>query len=121
MSRSEIKRKAREQLGGNIFATPWLIAILVALIGNAIVGISSFISFIFIGPITFGLSSLFLKQARDRKTMDVAGFRIIWTTAAGSTPMTTPRSISMTSSGSISTETHGKTSPQATRASPLRT
>ena len=73
MSRSEIKRKAREQLGGNIFATPWLIAILVALIGNAIVGVSSFISFIFIGPITFGLSSLFLKQARDRKTMDVAG------------------------------------------------
>ncbi len=73
MSRTEIKRKAREQLGGNIFATPWLIAILVALIGNAIVGVSSFISFLFIGPITFGLSSLFLKQARDRKAMDVAG------------------------------------------------
>lgn len=72
-SRTEIKRKAREQLGGNIFATPWLIAILVALIGNAIVGVSSFISFLFIGPITFGLSSLFLKQARDRKAMDVAG------------------------------------------------
>ena len=73
MSRSEIKRKAREQLGGNIFATPWLIAILVALIASAILGVSSFIAFIFIGPITFGLSSLFLKQARDRKTMDIVG------------------------------------------------
>ena len=58
MSRSEIKRKAREQLGGNIFATPWLIAILVALIASAILGVSSFIAFIFSGPITFGLSSL---------------------------------------------------------------
>lgn len=73
MSRSEIKRKAREQLGGNIFSTPWLIAILVALIASAILGVSSFISFLFIGPMSFGICSLFLKQARDRKTMDVVG------------------------------------------------
>lgn len=73
MSRSEIKRKAREQLGRNIFATPWLIAILVALIASAILGVSSFISFLFFGPMMFGLSALFLKQARDHKTMDVLG------------------------------------------------
>ncbi len=73
MSRSEIKRKAREQLGRNIFATPWLIAILVALIANAVISVSSLVAFLFIGPISFGISALFLKQARDRKTMDVVG------------------------------------------------
>jgi len=76
MTRSEIKARARAQLGGNIFGANWLKAMLVCLIVGAIVGAASSIipgvgSLVLTGPLSFGAAYLFLKQARDRQEMDL--------------------------------------------------
>ncbi|MCQ2435632.1 MAG: DUF975 family protein [Clostridia bacterium] len=74
MSRKEIKAKAREQLGGSIFHNNWLIAIVVELIYGAIITALSPTAvgtIIVAGPLTYGLTKLFLKQAADKKVMSI--------------------------------------------------
>lgn len=92
MDRAELKRRARAQLGGNIFGSRWLYAVLVMLVlllgsgsalklgnnagGNAIsIGLGLLLS----GPLEYAASDLFLKQARDDQPMDLnellKGFR----------------------------------------------
>ncbi len=71
MTRQEIKARAKAQLGNNIFGSPWLMALLVCLIVSAVngiltaTGIGSIAILIVSGPLTFALSYIFLKQARD--------------------------------------------------------
>lgn len=74
MSRKEIKEKAKQQLGGQIFSSSWLFAVLVIVIVGAIAGIVSwtFVGLIIIlGPLSFGISAMFLKQARDNQQMNI--------------------------------------------------
>ena len=74
MTRQEIKAKAREQLGGSLFAQNWLYAILVLLIFGAITGALSFTfvgSIIVAGPLTYGLSLIFLKLARTKDPINI--------------------------------------------------
>ena len=77
MSRQEIKQKAKEQLGGRIFANNWLLALVAVLVYSAIIGFAGGITYgivviIITGPLTFGLCKLFIKQARDGQQMNIA-------------------------------------------------
>lgn len=76
MTRQEMKARAREQLGNNIFGNIWLIAVLAVFIYSAITGAAGTIipglgALILIGPITYGMKKMFLKQARDRQVMEL--------------------------------------------------
>ena len=64
MDRTVLKANARKQLGGGIFQTPWLMALLVVLIEGAILSAVSFTgigTIILMGPITYGVSKVFLR------------------------------------------------------------
>lgn len=55
---SELKRNARAQLGGNIFASGWLMMLLACLIVSLIEGLGAYtviISLLTIGPLSYGL------------------------------------------------------------------
>ena len=52
MTRIEIKERAKQQLGNNIFGNKWLMALIVS------------------GPLTYALTFIFLKQARVNQDMD---------------------------------------------------
>lgn len=71
MSNSEIRAKARADLGGNIFDGKWMMALLAALVVSLIIGICSAIpavgsvgAFIIGGPLTLGLVGYFLHLSR---------------------------------------------------------
>lgn len=86
MDRAELKRRARAQLGGKIFGSTWLYAVLVMLIFGA-VGyainllpmVGWLVMLLIMGPLSYGVSYLFLKQARDGEAMQMGdllkGFR----------------------------------------------
>ncbi len=68
MTASEIRAKARQQLGNNIFGNQWLYALVVCLIVSAISGIASttvIIPLLITGPLSFGAAKVFLKLARS--------------------------------------------------------
>ncbi len=74
MKSRDFRAKAREALGGGIFKSPWLYALLVSLIASAILGFASFTlvgAIILAGPISFGLTRYFLSLSRkgDEKNL----------------------------------------------------
>lgn len=92
MDRAELKRRARTQLGGKIFGSRWLYAVLVMLVlllgsgaafklGNNSGGkaISIGLGLLLGGPLEYAASYMFLKQTREDQPMDLddllKGFR----------------------------------------------
>lgn len=92
VDRAELKRRARAQLGGEIFSRRWLYAVLVMLalllgsgsvfkLGDNVAGkaISAGLGLLLGGPLEYAVSYLFIKQARDDQPMDLddllKGFR----------------------------------------------
>lgn len=76
MSRKQLKTLAKEQLGNQLFGNNWLLALVVLLIGNGLLSAASFTfvgPMILVGPITFGIAKLFLKQTSDKKQMNIVG------------------------------------------------
>lgn len=76
MEISELKARARAQLGGGIFQNAWMTALgvcaLIGLIGAAAGSILPAIgALIIIGPLEYGQAYLFLKQARDGQRMQL--------------------------------------------------
>lgn len=76
MSNSEIRAKAREQLGKNIFSEQWLMGLVVCLILSAITGLASSVTMgiatlILMGPLTVGVSGIFLSLARGAKKINI--------------------------------------------------
>ena len=77
MTRQELKDRAKAQLGNNIFGNKWLIALAVLLIYSAILGVlsatgvGSIAAIIVTGPLMFGVTTLFLNQARTNEQMDI--------------------------------------------------
>ncbi|MBQ7453412.1 MAG: DUF975 family protein [Clostridia bacterium] len=74
MTISEIKAKARQQLGGKIFGETWLYALVVCLLVSLVLGVSSMIligEIIVFGPLYVAESKLFLKQARTGEKMNI--------------------------------------------------
>ena len=70
ISRPELRRLARQQLGGNIFATPWLCLLFVFFFGSIIVSAGSFIpvlgSLLLLGPISYGMTKITLDLVRGK-------------------------------------------------------
>ena len=64
-----LRAAAREQLGGNIFSAPWLLALLASLLYSLISGFTSsfFIGIFLIGPLSVGLHAVFLPMTRDAR------------------------------------------------------
>lgn len=78
MDRKELKERAKAQLGGSIFSSNWIYAVLViviymaiASVVSAIPGVGGLIVLVFSGALEFGLAYIFLKQARDGEKMEV--------------------------------------------------
>ena len=65
MTASELRAKAREQMGKSIFAEKWLYVLLAVLIGGAVLGISSFVFFLLYGAVIIGVSAFTLRLVRD--------------------------------------------------------
>lgn len=65
MTASQLRAKAREQLGNSIFSEKWLLVLLGGLIAGAVLGISSFISFLLFGAVMVGVSAMALRLVRD--------------------------------------------------------
>lgn len=62
MSRAELKARARGQLGNGIFTNKWMAGLFASLIAGIITGIGAII---IIGPMSYGLAYVYLKQSRD--------------------------------------------------------
>ena len=76
MTRIEIKQKAKQQLGSNIFSNKWLMALLVLLIVSIASGIAGSVvpalgAILITGPLTYAVAYIFLKQARDNEPMSL--------------------------------------------------
>ncbi len=75
MTRIEIKERAKQQLGNNIFTNKWLMALLFVLIvtvasyvaGSVVPAIGALLVS---GPLSYALTFIFMKQARDGQDMD---------------------------------------------------
>lgn len=86
MTRQQIKAMAKDQLGNQIFGYTWLIAVVAVVIQaavsdlvNVFPGIGQIASLLLAGPISYGVSAMFLKQTRTGESMDIGdifnGFR----------------------------------------------
>ena len=76
MTASQFRAKAREQLGNNIFGNKWLYALIVCLINSALLGVASTVlpglgALILMGPLTFGLTKIFLNLARSDEPIKI--------------------------------------------------
>lgn len=72
LTNSEIRAKARQVLGGQIFAGPWLTALLISLVIGAVLAAASGISygigsFLLTGPLYLGLNLAYLKLVRGEE------------------------------------------------------
>lgn len=83
---SEFRRRARETLGGNIFSSQWIYALLVSLIyalvtgGLSATGYLSIFVFVFMGPICIGYEKYYLERSRrniahDNISVGLDGFK----------------------------------------------
>ncbi len=79
---SELRRRAREQLGSNIFNPEWLYLVLAVLVAGVILSASSLgyvAALILMGPIEYGLARIFILFSREGKRADLTnlfdGFR----------------------------------------------
>ncbi|MBQ0037505.1 MAG: DUF975 family protein [Clostridiales bacterium] len=76
MTRQEIKERARAQLGNKLFGYTWMMALLACFIFTAITGAAASVivgigALIVVGPLTYGLNYMFLKQAREGQPMEL--------------------------------------------------
>lgn len=76
MTRHEIKTRAKAQLGNKIFGSIWMIALAACFIFTVICGAAGSVipgigALIVIGPMTYGMDYVFLKQARDGQEMQL--------------------------------------------------
>ena len=85
MTRSEMKARAKAQLGNGIFKNNWMLALLACVIQGALTVAASGVipglgAVLISGPLAFGVCYLFIKQARDGQPMDIAqifeGFKV---------------------------------------------
>ena len=75
MSTSELKRRAKAQLGGSLFSNTWMMALLVCFLVGAVITASNVVpvlgATLIIGAISYGQDAIFLKQARDGQPMEI--------------------------------------------------
>lgn len=75
MTRAEIKAKAREDLGKQLFGKTWLMALLLTVVYTIVIGASSFVGgigqIILIGPMTIGYYTVLLGVSRRKEEYDI--------------------------------------------------
>ncbi len=76
VSNSILRKNAREQLGGNIFAKPWLMILVVYLLYTAIAGAAStftggIASLIITGPLLFGVYRITVNLVKGKNEVDI--------------------------------------------------
>lgn len=76
MSNSEFRARAREQLDGNIFSEKWLMAIAACFIVSSLSTIAGSVipyigALLVVGPLSYGLSYVFLNQARNGQSINL--------------------------------------------------
>lgn len=74
MNISELKARAKEQLDFGIFSNNWLTAVLICFIYGSLITALSFSvvgALLVVGPLTYGISKIFVKQARDRQAIKI--------------------------------------------------
>lgn len=76
MSNSELKSKAKAQLGSKLFSNAWLMALLVCVIVGAITTAAGTIvpalgATLILGAVEYGTSRVFLDQARSGRAMEL--------------------------------------------------
>jgi len=59
----QLRKNAREQLGGNIFANNWLIVLAVLVVCSFVLGAGTIVSFILSGPILYGVCRFMIDMA----------------------------------------------------------
>lgn len=74
---SILRKNAREQLGGNIFAKPWLMLLVVYIVCSAILGAASSITcgiatIVVTGPLLFGLCRVCVNLVKGKQDIDIA-------------------------------------------------
>lgn len=77
MNRSDLKFRAKMQLGGGVFSTPWLVAAVAGIIvGVLCAAVNAIVpalgTLVITGPLSYGTAYLFLKQSRDNEPMNLA-------------------------------------------------
>lgn len=74
MSNYEIRKLAREKLGGSIFNNVWLMALVAYIVYSAIVGALSYvgIGIIFLGCLDYGYYNLHLDLVRGKSNIDLS-------------------------------------------------
>lgn len=74
MSNYEIRKLAREKLGGSIFHNMWLMALVAYLVYSAIAGAASYvgIGIIFLGCLEYGYYNLHLDLVRGKSEIDLS-------------------------------------------------
>ena len=81
MTNREIRRAARESLGGKLFGNTWLMALVVCLIVSALTAVAGmvYVGTLLTGCITYGASYIFLDIVRGKREIELsdcfAGFR----------------------------------------------
>lgn len=70
---SEIRARARQQLGGNIFAETWLFGLIVCFILSTLMSIATsfVIGILVVGPLTFAGAYMFMGLVRGRQKFDI--------------------------------------------------
>ena len=74
VSNSELRARARKTLGGQIFANTWLMALVVVLIAEVILGAASMFfigTLLLTGPIMVGLAGVLLVTVRGKQPLEV--------------------------------------------------
>ena len=82
LENSTIRRQAREQLGGKIFATNWLMLLVVGLMSSLInsvaAGVTSFVggigAFVIAGSLAYGMARTTTNLARGQEKIDILDF-----------------------------------------------
>ena len=72
MNRADLKQRAKAQLGGSIFGSVWLYAVLVFFINALIQRLGRVVGLLLTGPLSYGIAKMLLKQSRDGQAMNVA-------------------------------------------------
>ena len=68
---SQFRAAARAKLGNKIFGELWLCALLAFLVFGIITGVTSFVAILVIGPLTYGLTKIFIEDVYAGKKAEI--------------------------------------------------
>lgn len=74
VNNSELRARARANLGGGIFQTTWLLTMVAILLVGAVLGVASYVvvgTIILTGPMEYGLCRVLTATARGKKDVDI--------------------------------------------------